>query len=126
MWVFLELTAQLARLDLFGIWKVKLFGNRGGMALHPLLIFVTNPQIEAHEIVHAKQMARMTWTGFVIFYLLSGEWRVRLEAEAYKKTSVVSVGLLMRKLSGSIYFPSFVKWQQPSEDRMREIIKEFI
>jgi hypothetical protein len=57
-----------------------------GLTLHPRLILVRKGVAEsllAHEQVHAAQMLRSGWLRFWFRYLLSREYRLACEAEAY-------------------------------------------
>jgi hypothetical protein len=93
-----------------------------GVALHPLLILYTSRSILPHERIHAEQMARYTWTVWWGLWLLSGTWRVRLEAEAYVRAARwipaptdAWMQRTVEKLSGPMYFPRLLRWQNPGE-----------
>lgn len=112
LWILLELTAQLARWDIIKVWTIPLPGDRGGITLHPLLVLVTVPRIIPHERIHARQMARLSWIGYLLLYAFSGRWRARLEAEAYAGAARAPrgpswAGRVAETIRGPIYFPSW-------------------
>lgn len=92
-----------------------------------MLILVARGELEAHELVHARQMARYTWAGFFVLYLLSGRCRVRLEAEAVVETepgewTEQRIESAARALTGPVYFPGLSGWQNPGERYARRVI----
>lgn len=114
IWLLLEATTLLVRYGLMKVWRVGNIPGRGGVTLHPLLIFVDNERLVEHEKVHARQMARHTWIGWILRYAFDGRWRVRYEAEAYAvqypgggEDPRVWADRYAEKITGELYFPSW-------------------
>lgn len=136
LWLLVELLAQLHRLGIERVWHVKrLPGRRNGLTLHPLLILVETEWIVPHERVHAEQMARLTWLGFLLLYLLSGRKRVALEAEAelahwydYRSDDPDEewIEATARRITGATYFPRPFAWQDPGAAFARTMLRHHV
>lgn len=130
VWLLIELTTQAARWGVVKVWRIPLWGNRGGMTLHPLLIFIDDPLIVDHEMVHVEQMTRFTWTLWIILYVFSGRWRVKFEAQAYCRETGwrgrAWISKMAEKIRGPIYFQWWIPGRDPGQWYAEKQIRRYL